>query len=139
MPYRANYPATVAEVLQQDKTYKPAALAAVRALRRAKPWRGTSAQRLRKFRVCIRRLAMAYYVPCPLVTYNRRRPACYRPGRNEINLDKFSVVTLLHEFGHVRGFDERQTCVWSINLFRRLFPRSFARCRFQGHLVLQGV
>ena len=62
----------------------------------------------------------------------------FMPGRNRINLPTLSVVTYLHEFAHSRGADERQACGWSINLFRRIFPRSYARCRHQGHMLIAG-
>jgi hypothetical protein len=48
-------------------------------------------------------------------------------------------VTFLHEFAHARGFDERQACRWSINLFRRCFPRSFASCRQVGHTLVRNT
>jgi hypothetical protein len=48
---------------------------------------------------------------------------------------KLSVVTYLHELAHARGYDERQAVKWSVNLFRKVFPRSFARCQQEGHLL----
>ena len=50
---------------------------------------------------------------------------------------RLSVVTFLHEFGHALGYGERGACRWSINLFRRCFPRSFARCRQAGHTLVR--
>jgi hypothetical protein len=62
----------------------------------------------------------------------------YRPACHTITLTgKLSVLTYLHEFAHARGADERQACRWSINLFRRCFPRSFARCRAVGHTLVR--
>jgi hypothetical protein len=62
----------------------------------------------------------------------------YSPALHRIALrGKLSVVTFLHEFGHARGFGERQACRWSLNLFRRCFPRSFARCTACGHVLLR--
>ena len=63
----------------------------------------------------------------------------YTPATHEIRLiGKLSVVTYLHEFAHARGADERQAVAWSVNLFARLFPRSFARLDQHGHtLVIQ--
>ena len=52
-------------------------------------------------------------------------------------LSYLSVLAYLHEFAHARGADERQACHWSINLFRRCFPRSFARCRAVGHTLVR--
>lgn len=136
MPYQAHYPATVAEVLDDRITYRPQALAAVRRLARAKPWRGTPTERFAKLQACLRELAAAYGIDCPRLMIGS--VDCYVPAANLIQLTPgLSVVTLLHEFGHARGFDERQTCRWSINLFRRCFPRSFAACRQDGHCLVR--
>jgi len=135
MPYSANYPATVAEVLDDSMTFKPDALRAVRELAAAKPWRMSADERLELFQATARKLAAAYGIGCPRVS--RGTMDCYTPHSNRIWLTgKMSVVTFLHEFGHARGFDERQTCGWSINLFRRCFPRSFARCRQVNHTLV---
>jgi len=135
MPYRANYPATVREVLSSRRKYRPGALKALRAFRRAKPWRGSEAERREKFKKLHRQLCRVYGVQ-PTLAFSRQEVACYMPGRNRINLPTLSVVTYLHEFAHARGADERQACGWSINLFRRMFPRYYARCRHDGHMLI---
>src|SRR5688500_4454319 len=122
MPYRMNYPATVAEVLDNAMTFRPAALRAVRALARAKPWRGSDADRRAKFRRRHAALCRVYGVR-PRLTIGRGGVACYIPARDRVNLPGLSVVTYLHEFAHARGMDERRACRWSVNLFRRCFPR----------------
>ena len=144
MPYRRNYPATVAEVLDPAMTFKLAALRAMRAFARSKPWQGSIAQRKSKFRRLHRALADAYGIALPrLVFQNVEADApsgasSYCPATHTITLrGKLSVLTYLHEFAHARGADERQACRWSINLFRRCFPRSFARCRAVGHTLVR--
>lgn len=139
MPYRANYPATVVEVLDNTLTFKPETLRALRAFRRAKPWRGTPAERIAKFRTLHRDLCRIYGLRTRLTRrMGRLAMACYVPSRNRIILPELSVVTYLHELGHARGWDERQACRWSINLFRRIFPQSYARCRHRGHMLIRG-
>ena len=142
MPYRANYPATVAEVLDPALQFNPAVLRAVRAFARSKPWCGTLGRRRKKFRQCLADLATAYGIPEPRLDFigggGESFASCYRPAEHRIILrGRLSVVTFLHEFGHARGLDERQTCRWSLNLFRRCFPRSFARCRAVGHTLVR--
>jgi hypothetical protein len=144
MPYRANYPATVAEVLDPSMKYKPAALRAVRGFARGKPWRGTVAQRKAKFCTLNRDLASAYGIREPRLIFQGVEAGApsgassYRPAAHAITLTgKLSVLTYLHEFAHARGADERQACRWSINLFQRCFPRSFARCRAVGHTLVR--
>jgi hypothetical protein len=144
MTYRANYPATVQEVLDPSLTFKPAALRAVRAFARSKPWRGTVAQRKEKFRRLNGALVLAYGIPQPRLVFQNVEArtdsggSSYRPFAHTITLvGKLSVLTYLHEFAHARGADERQACRWSINLFRKCFPRSFARCRAVGHTLVR--
>lgn len=130
-----NYPETVAEVLDSDIRFHRRALRAVRKLAHAKPWRGSVRQRLDKFRHCAIDLASAYDVTCPNVQIGV--VDCYIPAAATIYLRRnCSVVSFLHEFAHVRGMDERDACRWSINLFRKVFPRSFERCSQRGHLLV---
>ena len=52
----------------------------------------------------------------------------YNSSEHSITLiGKFSVTTFLHEFGHSRGFDEVDTVLWSVNLFKRIYPVLFSR------------
>lgn len=140
MTYRANYPATVAEVLNPDARYKPETVRAVRAYAKTKPWRGSMADRKAKAEALIADLAEAYCCRKPRLMLVSAMGDYYQPATNTIFLTegdgkKFSVLTLLHEFGHALGKDERQTCTWSINLFSRFFPRSFAGLRAEGHCL----
>jgi hypothetical protein len=138
MPYRPNYPASVAEVLDPAMTFRPAALRAVRALARSRPWRGSVAVRALKLQACLIELSAAYGLRLPALSVVPGAADCYRPAAHEIVLgERLSVVTFLHEFAHARGHDERQACRWSLNLFRRCFPRSFARCRAVGHTLVR--
>lgn len=139
MPYRANYPATVAEVLNDSIRFNAAALGAVRELARAKPWRGSRAERVEKLNRCLTALSAAYGVARPELRDDCVGGGdCYVPSQNLIRLSaRLSVVTFLHEFAHARGFDERQAVRWSVNLFRRCFPRSYARCRQERHMLVR--
>jgi hypothetical protein len=144
MPYRRNYPATVAEVLDPALTFRPAALRAVRTFARSKPWRGSIAARKEKFRRLNRDLAAAYTIAEPRLVFagveagTDSGASNYRPAAHAITLaGKLSVLTYLHEFAHARGADERQACRWSINLFAHCFPRSFARCRAVAHTLVR--
>ena len=144
MPSRRNYPATVAEILDPAVTFKPAALRAVRAFARGKPWRGSVAARKEKLRRLNRDLAAAYGIAEPRLVFwgveagRHSGASSYRPACHTITLaGRLSVLTYLHEFAHARGADERPACRWSVNLFRRCFPRSFARCRAVGHTLVR--
>lgn len=135
MPARNNYPRTVAEVIRPSK-YKRATKAAVRAFARSKPWKG---DRVAKFRAVHAELCRVYGIEARLV-FNPLVPACYSPSTRTINLPHPSVVSYLHEFAHaVFGSCEVKACRWSINLFRIFFPRSFASCQQQGHMLVRGA
>jgi hypothetical protein len=127
------YP-TVAEVLA-DVRFKPAALSAVRAFKREHPWRGTQAERLEKFARLNAALAEAYDITPPALRLGA--VAAYSPRTHTIKLRNLSVVTYLHEFGHALGRDERGACRWSINLFRRVWPREYAQCHHVGHMLVR--
>ena len=138
MPHQDNYPATVAEVLDDRATFLPDALRAVKRFRRTKPWQGGGEERLAKLWILNGELARAYDIPEPRLTVALRGGDWYNKASHVICLSpRLSVVTFLHEFAHARGMDERRACRWSLNLFRRCFPRSFARCRQVGHTLVR--
>lgn len=141
MKYPRDYPATVAEVIDQNMKFRPDALRAVHRFARTKPWRGSYTERRARFEALIRDLSAAYGISCPKVVCDGRDGgdsgrSCYIPRLHSIVLrGRLSVVTTLHEFAHALGKDERAACRWSVNLFRRCFPRSWTRASFEGHMV----
>lgn len=135
-----DYPNTVLECLQPNRKYSPAVLRAVKAFARSKPWRGTVTERQEKFRTLNNALAAAYSVEPPILEFGDpdadSGSSCFIPATNTIRLVGLSVVSFLHEVAHARfGASERTACIWSINLFARIFPKSFARCRHDGHML----
>lgn len=137
-----HYPRTVAECVVPGRKYKPAVLRAVRAFAKSKPFMGTIAERQEKFKALNTAIAAAYNVLEPRLVFETDESqdsgsSCFVPASKTIILrGRLSVVTLLHEIGHsVFGRSERKACRWSLNLFRRCFPRSWARLQFEGHVV----
>jgi len=139
-----DYPKTVQEVLIEGKKYRPAALRAVRKFAKSRPWCGTLSERQTKLRQLNHDLAVAYGVAEPQLVFGETNrdgddsgSSCYIPAVGAIIMrGKLSVVTYLHEFAHhLFGKDERKACRWSINLFRRCFPKSWEKLRFEGHMV----
>jgi len=137
------YPSSVLEVLDDNMSFKPAALRAVRAFAKSKPWRGDIDERKDKLRGLNEALAAAYEMPKPDVVFGQSDGGSsggsyYHPTRHQIVLNgRLSVVTYLHEFAHSRGRGERDACRWSVNIFKRCFPRSFARLVHQGHMLVR--
>lgn len=139
-----DYPASAQEILVAGKKYHPNALRAVRKFARAKPWQGTLSDRQTKLRQLNHDLAAAYGIVEPQLVFGEvNRDAgdsgssCYIPTVQAIILrGRLSVVTYLHEFAHhLYGNSEQIACRWSVNLFRRCFPKSWQKLRFEGHMV----
>ncbi len=141
----AGYPRTAAECLRDGMKFRRGGVAAVKAFRRAGPWRGTLDERKARFRGLNDALAEAYEMPTPELRFagidgsfsgasSCRRRGEARPAVITMR-GKLSVVTFLHEFAHALGRDERGACRWSINLFRRVFPEQYARLRADGHTL----
>lgn len=140
--YKANYPKTVKEVLDDDATYLPATHEAIRKFKASKPYKGTLEEIKDKFRSLNHDLSVVYEIDEPVLAFVKEFyiGSCYFPIGNLIVLtnefdDRYSVVTFLHEFGHALHKDEKQTCRWSINLFKRHFPKSFAKLKSKGHVL----
>jgi hypothetical protein len=137
------YPQTVLEVIDDNMTYRPAALHAVRAFARSKPWRGEMEARKEKYRQLNHDLSEAYGIPEPTLVFGQldggsSGNSYYHRTRHQIVLNgRLSVVTMLHEWAHARGMNERNACRWSVNLFKRCFPRSFSRLVQVGHMLVR--
>lgn len=132
-------PENVEEVLCEGRTYERDCLVAVREFRSTKAWRGTVEERREKFKTLHAALREVYNLPIELefVGPNEDGAAsdrsCYDPRRQKIRMiGRLSVITYLHLIAAARGFTYRGRFGWSLNLFKRLFPRSFSRLRFEG-------
>ncbi|MEI8194299.1 MAG: hypothetical protein WCI73_00160 [Phycisphaerae bacterium] len=137
-----DYPATIVEILDDSLTFNPEALRAVKNFAKSKPWRGlTVEERQEKFRQLNTALSAAYGIPVPILVFagsgSDTGDSSYQPATNTIRLTGLSVVTLLHEHAHARGMGERGATKWSVNMFRRVWPRSFAKCQQVGHMLLR--
>lgn len=140
----SNYPSSVSEVINSGVLYRPEVLRVMREFRAAKPWRGTIQERKAKFLTLHSKLCGIYEKRTRLVfsigeTELEVGNGFYLPATDTINLiGKLSVVTYLHEFAHaVFGASEKKACSWSLNLFKRIFPRSFERAATSGHMLVR--
>jgi hypothetical protein len=61
----------------------------------------------------------------------------YVPSEHRIYLNSTpSIITALHEFcHHIKGHSELDACVYSINLFKEVFPLAYSRLRWEGHTL----
>ena len=73
---------------------------------------------------------------CPIPHFNRTED-----GLGHIYMDKYSVVTLLHEFGHFIELDEAECVIYSEWVFANAFPVSFSRLErdARGYLCKPGT
>ncbi len=139
------YPATLTDILDPGMMFNPNVLRAVKAFARAKPWQGTTDERKAKYLTLNTDLAAACGVEAPVLRFHgveQNRVSgggCYNRDTHEIIVAfRLSFLTYLQLFATHRGLSERQILRWSINLFKRCFPRSFAGCRWEprsGKLV----
>lgn len=136
----SEYPQNLEQALGQPLKFPPATLKAVRTFAASKPWRGSFEERQCKFRQLHTDLCRNYSVNPALVISGDGTGdsggSSFQPGTNVITLTgRLSVITYLHEIGHVlKGHSEFEACRWSLRLFQRCFPRSFARLRWEGHV-----
>jgi hypothetical protein len=140
MSYQPNYPANVLDVLDPPVRFRPAVVVAVKQFARSKPYRGDLSARKTKFLALHLDLCGIYGKRTRLtfaaLNGGDSGASHYCPAADEITLcGRLSVVTMLHEFAHALGRDERGAARWSVNLFRKCFPRSFARCCMHGHML----
>jgi hypothetical protein len=64
--------------------------------------------------------------------YNLRTKTMY------LNIDNPSIISTLHELGHhLHGASELKACQWSVHLFKGAFPKSYAKLKWKGHLLVK--
>lgn len=126
--------------------FKPAVYEAVKKFRQSQPWRGTQGEMQFKFRVLNEELAGIYEIPVPQLVFVDKFPVgacCFPTSKPAVIMmepekdGRYSVVCFLHEFAHCLKKNEREACKWSINLFKRLFPSSYAKLEHKGHLLVK--
>jgi len=144
MTVGADYPRSLAEVIS-DVNYKPETLRSLEAFKTSNPWKGIIPARMEKFQRLHEDLCSIYNVDVqicfdPSIMLNESSGRSnYNPIDNMITLHgKLSVLTFLHEWGHVlKGRSEHKACRWSVNLFRKIFPDNFERLysNANGHFL----
>lgn len=147
MDTEVRIPQTLDEMVNPRQRFSPAALTAVRALARSKPWLGVWDERFQRLATCLRELCSAYETDAWQLVHVGARSGCSGGSRlvadlNRIELTgRLSVVTMLHlfakaRFGATTGADHVRAIRWSATLFKRCFPISFSRCRVAGGLLV---
>jgi len=141
MSRKDEYPETIQEVIK-DRKYKREVLKAMRKFKKTKPFRGSFPKRRAKHAKLFFELCAVYEISLNLMLPTRdgqEGSGFYSHYQRSVRIGgKLSVVTLFHEFAHALGKDEKGACSWSLNLFKRFFPKSFERGFADGHCLRQG-
>jgi hypothetical protein len=146
------YPET--PLLDPNKKFKKGVVAELKNWNREfKPFRDKEYSEANKTRlldasrILLNRLSGAYGIRTPELKFENMTAqswneasssgsSFYEPGTHSITLQgKFSLITLLHEFGHARGFGEHGAVSFSTNLFSRVFPVSTGKLIANHHVL----
>jgi hypothetical protein len=146
-PRRRNpYPQSVAECLDDTIKFKPEVNEAMVKFKKSRPWSGTKEEIQVKIRSLCHDLSLAYKIKEPEVVFVKKfstGACCFTKSdppvimMEEESDERYSILTFLHEFGHALGRGEKSTCRWSINLFRKHFPKSYKKLIPVGHLLFR--
>lgn len=126
----------------QRMRFPKEALAIVREALRTKLWRGLPLERIEKLRALNRGMSAFYGVPaCEIQIMTTMIGPHYRPGADTIVLDKVSLVSWAHEFGHhllhCRRKPQQEIFprAFSLSLFYLAAPRMFEAARQSNRLL----
>lgn len=143
---RANggdYPENVESVIDDEIAYRRGVIPALKQFKKHIKTHRLSKhdspeiilRRFNAMRTLVQVLSIIYQKPVPEVRLGvitgepgSSGSSCYIPAMHTIVLNgRLSVLTLLHEFAHALGKDEKAACKWSLNLFKKVYPRQFRR------------
>jgi hypothetical protein len=135
-----NYP-TKEEIINPVVTFKTATKQAVKTWRE-NVWKLAKGQddaaRFTALTSLVYALNAVYGQTVALTTDLTLPSSCYTPGTNTIILNKPSIITTLHEYAHALfGTSEKKACRWSVQLFAKIWPKSFARLEWNGHTLIK--
>jgi hypothetical protein len=135
----------MAQILATPVEYHPHIIEALRDFKRNhKIGNESNEARLEGMRVLLAEIACSQGIRCPeleMRNINGRDSGLsyYDKVNHKIVMrGKLSIVTLLHEIAHsVFRHDEHMARVWSINLFKKVYPKAFKRLEVVDGFVLK--
>lgn len=124
-------------ILETEMEYKPEIIEAVKEFKKYhKIGAEDDVARLNAMAALAHAVAVAEHKPTPIVQMEHIDGSpSYRSDYNEIThtitmRGKLSIVTFLHELAHaVYAYDEHMARVWSIKLFKKVYPKAFANLK----------
>lgn len=89
--------------------------------------------------IILYKLADLYNKPLFNVLKTDEYSAYYDPTTESIFLKKpQSIISALHELSHhLYGKSELQACRWSIAIFKEVFPKSYSKLTWKGHMLIR--
>lgn len=105
---------------------------------KTKLWRKTADQK-EKWLAFLKALSLLHKVDIPGLEIRKTMPN-YEPETQTITINKYSVITLLHEFGHHLWLSESDCTAYSEKVFKAAYPKGFERLRrdHRGYLMNGG-
>ncbi|MHA1281997.1 MAG: hypothetical protein ACTSQP_05765 [Promethearchaeota archaeon] len=97
-------------------------------------WRGDDLHKKNVFESLLRKLCEIYSIPHTpelIIDRNLKSLGCYIPFKNKIIMNKYSLITLLHEFKHLKDFSEGKIMSeenargWSLSVMYLTNPKYF--------------
>ncbi len=132
LPQYPQYP-TSQEIMEKPIKHRLEAIEAIRG------WKITDYPGWKDKATGEKLLALYRLITSLSIVYNK--PVCvtngheyhYSPLSSTIILDSRnpSIISTLHEFAHhIKGPSESKACKWSVWLFKKVFPKAFAKLEF---------
>jgi hypothetical protein len=149
-----DYPENATDVIKERK-YKPDVIRAMYALKRQKFYAADNNRK--KELICeLHEKLCAIYGKTTTLAFKLKEDAPIEVCQGMDFLDVFvgsrydkvagkitvvgkpSLITYLHEFAHsVFGDSEKKACEWSLNLYKRVYPKDFAKLTPVGHVMVK--
>jgi hypothetical protein len=130
-------------LISDDVEYSPEVIKACKYWRdNIHPFKTNSPQEaLKKCEWLLPHIFKTFNKPIPTLSFIEAAHSngAYYPFDNTITFyGKVSIITFFHEIAHaIYGSNEKTAVLWSVNLFRRIFPLSYSRLIADGHCLVK--
>jgi len=130
-----NYP-TKEEILEKEQKFKPETIEIIKTWKKIE-WNAEKS--FESLKALAKVLASIYEKPVRVEFVSNYPTCCYQPATQTIIINNStSIISLLHEFAHhLYGPSELKACRWSVWLFKKTFPKSYAKLKWQGHMLIK--
>lgn len=127
-----------------EMKFKSETIDCLKEFKKYYPYSVGNDERLKGMQELLIKLSRAYNIPAPSLTFFKfidgsdSFQSYYDFLTNSIVIiGKLSIITFLHEFAHALGKDEPGATMWSVSLFRRVYPSAYKKLQAQGHCLIE--